>query len=111
MSHRGEGSFYREKTPPDKQMPGPPGSGATQSSTGRASDLSDRRVVEKKPVIVPPSQAMPDPQRMRAEQPPPPPPLPGSGFGEGVAMPTQSELAKKLRSARRLWALHRCLVC
>ena len=81
MSHRGEGSVYREKTPPDKQMPGPPGSG--------------------KPVIVPPSQAMPDPLRMRAEQPPPPPPpLPGSGFGEGAAMPTQSEMAKKMADAQ-----------
>ena len=85
MSHRGEGSVYREKTPPDKQMPGPPGSG--------------------KPVIVPPSQAMPDPQRMRAEQPPPPPPLPGSGFGEGVAMPTQSELAKKLAESQATHSL------
>ena len=100
MSHRGEGSVYREKPPPDKEMPGPPGSGPSQSSAGRASDLSDRRVIEKKPVIIPPSQAMPNPERMRAEQPPPPPPLPGSGFGEGVAMPTQSELAKKMAEAQ-----------
>ena len=100
MSHRGEGSVYREKPPPDKEMPGPPGSGPSQSSAGRASDVSDRRVIEKKPVITPPSQAMPDPERMRAEQPPPPPPLPGSGFGEGVAMPTQSELAKKMAEAQ-----------
>ena len=96
----GEGSFYREKTPPDKQMPGPPGPGTSQSSAGRASDPSERQVIEKKPVIIPPSHAMPDPQRMRAEQPPPPPPLPGSGFGEGVAMPTQSEMAKKMAEAQ-----------
>ena len=100
MSHRGEGSFYREKTPPDKQMPGPPGPGTSQSSAGRALDPSERRVTEKKPVIIPPSQAMPDPQQMRAEQPPPPPPLPGSGFGEGVAMPTPSEMAKKMAEAQ-----------
>ena len=95
MSHRGEGSVYREKTPPDKPMPGPPGPGASKASAGRASDPSERRAVEQKPVITPPAQAMPDPLRMRAEQPPPPPPLPGSGFGEGVAMPTQSEIGKK----------------
>ena len=101
MSHRGEGSVYREKPPPDKQMPGPPGSGQSQSSAGRASDVSDRRVIEKKPVVlVPASQAMPDPLRMTAEQPPPPPLLPGSGFGEGVAMPTQSELAQKMAEAQ-----------
>ena len=101
MSHRGEGSVYREKTPPDKQqMPGPRGSGPPQSSAGRASDVSERRVIEKKPVIIPPSQAMPDPSRMRVDQPPPPPPLPGSGFGEGVAMPTQSEMAQKMADAQ-----------
>ena len=80
---------------------GPPGSGPSQSSAGRASDVSDRRVIEKKPVVlVPASQAMPDPLRMTAEQTPPPSLLPGSGFGEGVAMPTQSELAQKMAEAQ-----------
>ena len=105
MSHRGEGSvydrLYREKPPPDKQMPGTPGSGQSQSSGGRGSDVSDRRAIEKKPVVlIPASQAMPDPLRMTPEQPPPPPLLPGSGFGEGVAMPTQSELAQKMAEAQ-----------
>ena len=97
-AHRGEGSVYREKPPPSKQMPGLPGSGPHQSSAGRAP--SSRRVIEKQPELIPPSQAMPDPQRMKAAQPPPPPPLPGSGFGDGETMPTQSELAKKLAEAQ-----------
>ena len=100
MSHRGEGSVYHEKTPPDKQMPGPPGPGPSKASAGRASDPSEGRAIEQKPVITPPALAMPDPSRMRAAQPPPPPPLPGSGFGEGVAMPTQSELAKRMAEAQ-----------
>ena len=100
MSHRGEGSVYYEKTPPDKQMPGPPGSDTPKASAGRASDPSERRVIEKKPVLIPPSQAMPDPTRMRAAQPPPPPLLPGSGFGDGQEVPTQSELAKRMAEAR-----------
>ena len=100
MSHRGEGSVHREKPPPDKQMPGPPEPGTPKASAGRALDPSERRVVEQKPVITPPAQAMPDPLRMRADQPPPPPPLPGSGFGERVAMPTPSEMAKKMAEAQ-----------
>ena len=100
MSHRGEGSVYHEKTPPDKQMPGPPGPDPPKASAGRASDPSEGREIERKPVLIPPAQAMPDPSRMRAAQPPPPPPLPGSGFGEGAEMPTQSELAKKMAEAQ-----------
>ena len=100
MSHRGEGSVYYERTPPDKQMPGPPGSDTAKASAGRASDPSERRVIEKKPVIIPPDQAMPDPLRMRASEPPPPPPLPGSGFGDGGLGPTQSELAKRMADAQ-----------
>ena len=101
MSHRGEGFISREDVPLAKQMPGPPGSDSSQSTAGRASDLSGRRVIEKKPVVyVPSSQAMPDPLRMTPEQPPPPPLLPGSGFGEGVAMPTQLEMAQKMAEAK-----------
>ena len=66
MSHRGEGFVYQDKPPPAKQMPGPPGSGQTQSSTGKVSEGPERRVIEKKPVMIPAAQAMPDPKSMRA---------------------------------------------
>ena len=93
MSHRG-GICLPNKPPPAKKMPGPPGSGQSQSSTGKVSEEPGGRTMEKKPVIIPAAQAMPNPTTMRAMTPPPPPPLPGSGLGGGVVTPTQSEMAQ-----------------
>ena len=94
MSHRGEGSVYYEKAPPDKAMSSPSDSDTPRGTARRASDPHEGRV-ERKLVLTPPEKAMPDPSRMKATQPPPPPPLPGSGFGDGAEVPSQSELAKE----------------
>ena len=99
MSHRGEGSVYYEKPPPDKQMSSPSDSDTPRGTARRASDPHEG-LEERKPVLTPPEMAMPDPSRMKAAQPPPPPPLPGSGFGDGAEMPTQSELARRLAEAQ-----------
>ena len=95
MSHRGEGSVYYEKPPPDKRMSSPSDSDTPRGTARRASDPQEG-LEERRPVLIPPEKAMPDPTRMKVSQPPPPPPL----LGDGADMPTQSELAKRMAEAQ-----------
>ena len=56
MSHRGEGSVYYEKTPPDKPMSSPSDSDTPRGTARRASDPQEG-LEERRPALTPPEMA------------------------------------------------------